>query len=128
LVAAVQRHRLSPSKWTTTTTNNSMKQSPTCKANSRRSSQDIPRILWNPKAHNRVHKIPPRAPIPTQTNSIHTPQHYVPNERSILILSAYVRLRLLNILFPSNFQLKFCTYFSFPHELTLSSYLIWLSQ
>ena len=52
-------------------TANSMEQSPSWAADSSPASQEIPRSLWNPKVHCRVHKRPP--PIPN-----FDPQHYIP--------------------------------------------------
>ena len=41
----------------------SMVQSPSWEANWFAASQEIPRILWNPKVHYRTHKRPPPVPI-----------------------------------------------------------------
>ena len=54
-----------------------MVQSPSWEANWFASSQEIPRISWNPKVHYRTHKRPPPIPILGQTNPVHIPTSHL---------------------------------------------------
>ena len=55
----------------------SMVQSPSCAANWFAASQEIPRILRNPKVHYRTHKRPPPVSILGQPNPVHIPTYHL---------------------------------------------------
>ena len=73
-------------------------------ANRFAASQEIPRILWNPKVHYRIHKCPPPVSILNRNNLVHAP--HPTSWRPILILSSHLRLGLLGDLFPTDFPTK----------------------
>jgi hypothetical protein len=81
-----------------------MEQRPSWEANSFSASQEIPRILWNPEVHYRIHKSPPPVHILSQLNPVHTP--HPTSWRSVLILSSHLRLGLPSGRLPSGLPTK----------------------
>jgi hypothetical protein len=79
---------------------NSMEQRPSSEANSHSASQEIPRLLWNPNVHHRVHKSPPLAPILSQMNSVHNFPAYFHKIHSNVIFSSSMRNCCLKYVFP----------------------------
>ena len=80
-----------------------MEQGPSWEAHRFAASQEILRILWNPKVHYRFHNSPPPLPTLNQLNPVHAP---TPSLRAILILFSHLRQGLPSSLFLSGFPTK----------------------
>jgi hypothetical protein len=79
-------------------------------ANSHSASQEIPRLLWNPKIHYCVHINPQLDSTLSQLNPIYiVHSRYL---RSTSIWTSHPRIILWSVLFPSSFP---SNYLSFPH-------------
>ena len=79
-------------------------QNPSWEANRFSANQEIPRILWYPKIHYRIHKCPPPVCIMSQVDLVHD-------------LTSYFLKIHLNIIFPSTAgSSKWSLALMFPHQ------------
>jgi hypothetical protein len=66
----------------------SIQHSPSWEANWFAASQEIPRILWNPKVHYPIHKFPSPVSILSQLNPVHTStSHFLKIHLNIILPS-----------------------------------------
>jgi len=81
-----------------------MQHSPSWEANRFAYSQEIPRILWNPKVHHRTYKCPPPVPILSHLDPVHTPT------------SRFLEIHLNIFLLSTSGSPKWSLCLRFPHQ------------
>jgi hypothetical protein len=89
------------------------KLSPSCEAANCEATQELPRILWNPKVHYRVHESPPLVSILSQIDPVNTIPSYLP--KIYFNIVHHPRLCVPSGLFPSRFPTNILYAFLFSH-------------
>jgi hypothetical protein len=91
------------------------------------SASQIPRLLWNPKVHYRVHNSPPLVPVLSQINRVDNFLTYFPKIRSNIILPIYapafqVVSSLPTKIFLSIYNISYTYYYYLPRSSHCSSF------
>jgi len=81
-----------------------MEQSPTLKESNHSYSQEIPRLLYNPKVYYSVHKSPLLVPIISQMHTVHIFPIYFPKIHSNIIFPSTHRSSKWSLSFTSSNQ------------------------